>query len=210
VSPKVKTVYRCTDCGAEYSKWQGRCDVCGEWNTLVEEISAPKTPTGGAARRLGGTRSLAEGGSVAPTARLRDVHGTVWHVPNGEIKRIGNKSQEWSRAVLDFAIAHGTDISRAEEVMKSVADELWHDENWSPVILAEPEVLGVEGIGTTGITLRLSVRTRPGDQLQLLRQLRAGITQAFLREGIPMPSVLPTPADQSDALPGLGPTPPTG
>ena len=76
MSPKVKTVYRCTDCGAEYSKWQGRCDVCGEWNTLVEEMSAPKAPAGGSSRRLGGARSLAEGGSVAQTSKLRDVRAS--------------------------------------------------------------------------------------------------------------------------------------
>jgi small conductance mechanosensitive channel len=143
---------------------------------------------------VGEASGVVEGVSLR-TTRLRDVHGTVWHVPNGEIKRIGNKSQEWSRAVLDVAVMHGTEIPRAEQVMKTVADDLWHDENWSPVILAEPEVLGVEGIGTTGITLRLSVRTRPGDQLRLLRQLRAGISEAFQREGIQMPSVQPTPPD---------------
>ncbi len=35
---KRKTTYRCGDCGADHSKWQGRCDVCGEWNTLVDEM----------------------------------------------------------------------------------------------------------------------------------------------------------------------------
>ena len=75
---KTKTVYRCTDCGAEYSKWQGRCDTCGEWNTLVEEVVAPKVAVaaGGSARRIGGARSLGEGGSVVTTPRLRDVSGT--------------------------------------------------------------------------------------------------------------------------------------
>src|SRR6185503_15287460 len=81
---RTKTVYRCTECAAEYAKWQGRCDTCGEWNTLVEESLAPSiaASSGGAARRLGGTRSLAEGGSVAPTPKLRDVSGTAakrWH-----------------------------------------------------------------------------------------------------------------------------------
>src|SRR5206468_4545097 len=76
---KTKTVYRCTECGAEYSKWQGRCETCGEWNTLVEEAAAPKLAVSGgraSARRIGGARSLAEGGSVAPTPRLRDVTGS--------------------------------------------------------------------------------------------------------------------------------------
>src|ERR671933_1139769 len=75
--PKTKTVYRCTECGAEYAKWQGRCDTCGEWNTLVEEVVAPKRPAGGgSARRIGGHASLGEGGSVAATPRLREVSGS--------------------------------------------------------------------------------------------------------------------------------------
>lgn len=74
---KTKTAYRCTECGAEHAKWQGRCDTCGEWNTLVEEMTAPKLAVaGGAARRMGGARSLAEGGNIAPTPRLRDVQGS--------------------------------------------------------------------------------------------------------------------------------------
>lgn len=75
---KVKTVYRCTDCGADYSKWQGRCDTCGGWNTLVEEASAPRIAAkgGGSARRMGGSASMGEGGSVAVAPRLRDVSGS--------------------------------------------------------------------------------------------------------------------------------------
>ncbi|HEV8216233.1 MAG TPA: ATPase domain-containing protein, partial [Gemmatimonadaceae bacterium] len=74
---KTKTVYRCTECGAEYPRWQGRCETCGEWNTLVEEIVAPKVAvSGGSSRRIAGARSLAEGGSVAATPRLREVNGS--------------------------------------------------------------------------------------------------------------------------------------
>jgi DNA repair protein RadA/Sms len=77
VSPKVRTVYRCTDCGAEHAKWAGRCDACGEWNTLVEEAVArvPATKSG-AARRQAGAAALGAGGSVVTTARLREVRGT--------------------------------------------------------------------------------------------------------------------------------------
>src|SRR3954467_2749847 len=76
MSPKAKTVYRCTECGAEHPKWAGRCDVCGAWNSLVEEVAVRSAPTGGARRRAGGTRTLAEGGSVAATPRLREVSGS--------------------------------------------------------------------------------------------------------------------------------------
>lgn len=74
---KVKTAYRCTECGADHSKWQGRCDTCGEWNTLVEEIVTPRVAAGAmSARRAAGARGLAEGGSVAVAPRLRDVVGS--------------------------------------------------------------------------------------------------------------------------------------
>src|SRR5262249_40279641 len=74
---KTKTAYRCTECGAEHSKWQGRCDTCGEWNTLAEEIAAPKLAAAGAAgRRIGGTQTLAQGGTIAATPKLREVNGS--------------------------------------------------------------------------------------------------------------------------------------
>jgi len=80
VSPKAKSLYRCTGCGADHPKWAGRCDVCGEWNTLVEEpiprsSSAPSG--GGAARRIAGAQSLGEGGRVATPRRLGDVVGAA-------------------------------------------------------------------------------------------------------------------------------------
>jgi DNA repair protein RadA/Sms len=73
--PKTRTAYRCTDCGADHSKWQGRCDACGEWNTLVEELVPPKVAASGTARRVAGARGLAEGGSIAVATKLREVRG---------------------------------------------------------------------------------------------------------------------------------------
>ena len=52
MSSKTKTVYRCSECGAESARWGGRCEACGEWNTLSEEPVAAKStrPHGGVAR----------------------------------------------------------------------------------------------------------------------------------------------------------------
>jgi len=76
---KSRSVYRCTECGAESLRWQGKCDTCGEWNTLVEEMAAPKVSASkgaGAARRRAGASAFGDGGAVAPTPRLREVVGT--------------------------------------------------------------------------------------------------------------------------------------
>jgi DNA repair protein RadA/Sms len=72
---KAKTIYHCSECGASYPKWQGRCDTCGEWNTLVEEPVAAK-PSSSAERRTRGAKGLGEGGDLVATTRLRDVTGS--------------------------------------------------------------------------------------------------------------------------------------
>ena len=35
---KLKTTFFCQNCGSQYSKWQGQCMACKEWNTIVEEV----------------------------------------------------------------------------------------------------------------------------------------------------------------------------
>ena len=87
MSPKQKTVYRCTECGAEHAKWGGRCDACGEWNTLVEEIAARPAPATRNGRRGPRGAGLAGGGQVVPTPRLHEVTGSEaerWRTGLGE------------------------------------------------------------------------------------------------------------------------------
>ncbi|HUQ18562.1 MAG TPA: DNA repair protein RadA [Gemmatimonadaceae bacterium] len=79
MSPKAKTIYRCTGCGADHPRWAGRCDVCGEWNTLVEEpVARSQASTGkGNARRAAGAHSFGEGGQAVTPLRLGDVVGAA-------------------------------------------------------------------------------------------------------------------------------------
>ena len=60
----TRSVYRCSECGAEYPKWAGRCDACGAWNALAEEIVTKR------ASRV----PAAAGGKDAEPVRLGDVH----------------------------------------------------------------------------------------------------------------------------------------
>jgi len=95
------------------------------------------------------------------TTRLRAVDGTVWHVPNGELRMVGNMSQHWSRSLLDVEVAYDTDIERAKGVVKRVADALWKEDG---SVLEEPEMWGVEQLGASGVVLRLVVKTTPRQQ----------------------------------------------
>lgn len=121
------------------------------------------------------------------TTRVRSVDGTLWHIPNGSVVRIGNKSQEWSRALLDVEVAYGADLEVAQRVIKEVADALWEDPAYTDSILEEPEVWGVESLGTTGVAIRLVVKTRPKDQWKVLRALRERISTGFTEAGVAMP-----------------------
>jgi small conductance mechanosensitive channel len=121
------------------------------------------------------------------TTRLRDVNGTVWHIPNGEIKRVGNMSQQWARALLDIEVAYGTDVEQAERIIKQTADSLWHEEPWKVQILEEPEVWGVERLGADGIAIRLVVKTNPSEQFTVMRELRRRIKSAFDEAGVEIP-----------------------
>ena len=119
--------------------------------------------------------------------RLRSVDGTVWHIRNGEIVRIGNMSQGWSRALLDVSVAYGTDVGLAQQVIKAVADGLWHDDDFGRLVLGEPEVWGVETLGADGIAIRLVVKTAPLEQWKVARELRRRLKEAFDEHGIEIP-----------------------
>jgi len=123
---------------------------------------------------------------------VRGVDGTVWYVPNGQIVRVGNKSQRWGRIVLDIEVAYDTDIDRASEVIKRVADEFWKERMPGATVIEEPELWGVENVGPNAVVLRLAVKTRPGEQWAAGRPLRARLKAAFDEAGIAAPPPLQT------------------
>ena len=118
------------------------------------------------------------------TTRLRDVAGTVWHIRNGEIVRIGNKSQGWARAVLDIPVAWDSDVSHVRDVLKATADTMAAEDDWAEKITEEPEVWGVEELGSSGLVVRLAVKTAPLEQWKVARELRERVKEAFDQEGI--------------------------
>jgi small conductance mechanosensitive channel len=121
------------------------------------------------------------------STRLRDVNGTVWHLPNGQIERVGNKSQEWARAVLDVDVSYQTDIAHATGVIRAAAHTMCEDPEWARSILGEPEVWGVEDLGTDSVRIRLVLKTAPHDRLKVTRELRARIKGALDEAGIEIP-----------------------
>ncbi len=121
------------------------------------------------------------------TTRLRDVAGVLWVVPNGEIRRVGNSSQLWSKSLLDIEVAYDTDVDHATTVIKGVLDQLWHDDLAEATIIEEPTVLGLESFGADAIVIRAVVKTEPSEQFAVAREVRARLKKAFDAEGIEIP-----------------------
>jgi moderate conductance mechanosensitive channel len=120
------------------------------------------------------------------STRLRDQNGTVWHVANGEILRVGNKSQSWSQAVVDVVVSPDADVDRACEVLGRVGHELREDPGWSDRVTAEPDVLGVHLMDAAGVTLRVVCKTEPASQFPVEREYRLRVLRAFDAEHIPL------------------------
>jgi len=119
--------------------------------------------------------------------RLRDVNGTVWYVRNGEVARVGNMSQNWARTVLDIPVAYGEDLGHIRGILQETAHGLYEDPAYSPVILEEPEVWGVERWEPDSIVVRVVLKTAPLEQWNVARELRERIKDRFDELAIEIP-----------------------
>jgi small conductance mechanosensitive channel len=126
-------------------------------------------------------------GVTLRTTRIRSVDGTLWWVPNGEVRRLGNMSQDWARALLDIGVAYDTDTDHATEVIAGVARGMAEEPEYAEIFLDEPSVWGVENLGVDSIDIRLVIKTTPGDQWKIAREIRRRLKQAFDEEGIEIP-----------------------
>jgi small conductance mechanosensitive channel len=135
---------------------------------------------------LGLATGTVEGVSLR-TTRVRDDEGVVWHVPNGEVHRVGNKSRQWARALVDVGIAYDADLAHATEVIRQVAHDAADDPTLGNLLLGEPDVLGVESMAPDRVVLRVVARTRPQEQAQVARALRARIKAGLDAAGIAAP-----------------------
>jgi small conductance mechanosensitive channel len=118
---------------------------------------------------------------------LRDVHGVVHIVPNGEIKKVSNLTRTWARVVLDVGVAYKEDTDRVVEVMRDVGRELWDDEQWRPLLVEPVEVPGIEAFGESAVTIRMMAKTLPLKQWDVARELRRRLKRRFDREDIEIP-----------------------
>lgn len=115
---------------------------------------------------------------------LRSQDGAVITIPNGEIALVANLSRDWGQLFVDIVLPAGDSTEPAMSALERVSAALRTDSSWSPMLVDGPRVLGVESLGPSGITLRMQVRTIPGRQDEVARELRRRIQDRFEQEQI--------------------------
>jgi small conductance mechanosensitive channel len=134
--------------------------------------------------------------------RMRASDGTVWFVPNGEIRKVGNSAKEWARSIVDVIVPNKADLAAATASISDEAAAVARDPAWADAILEAPEVLGVESLGAENITVRVSTKTTPAHRAPLAREMRSRISSRLQRDGVVSTSPEPAPAPAPGATPG--------
>lgn len=156
---------------------------------------------------LGLASGIVEYVSVRVT-HVRDVNGTLWYVRNGEITRIGNLSQGWSRVIVDLSIPVDADIEEVEKLMLESARGLAKDAKWRTRILEQPEVWGLESISGDALVIRLVMKTRANAKDDVARELRMRLKKALDEAGITLPAlntIMPTGIEGAQRVRGANP-----
>ncbi|HEX8546508.1 MAG TPA: mechanosensitive ion channel family protein [Cytophagaceae bacterium] len=118
---------------------------------------------------------------------LRDLDGTVHHVPHGEIKKVSNLSKYYARVNLNIGIAYSTNIDHVIEVINKLGNDLAAESPWKESILKAPQFLRIDEFGSSSIIIKILGETLPLKQWEVTGELRKRIKSTFEAEGIEMP-----------------------
>jgi moderate conductance mechanosensitive channel len=136
--------------------------------------------------RIGETGGLVERITLRATC-LRDIHGVVHIIPNGEITRVSNLTFSWSRHVADIGVSYRSDPDQVIEVLKQVGREMLRDEVFGQLLLEEPEVPGLREFADSALIFRVLLKTRPLKQWIVGYEYQRRLKYAFDAAGIEIP-----------------------
>ena len=137
---------------------------------------------------VGDTVDLGEASGVVETVGLRittvrDGNGVLWYIRNGEIVRVGNKSQGWAMVVIDIPIGF-VSSEQATAVLREASRKVAEEPAHATEFLEPPDVVGVEQLTVDGAVIRTIAKTTADGQLAIQRELRRALTEALEDSGL--------------------------
>ena len=137
---------------------------------------------------LGEATGIVENVGIRVT-QVRDLDGTLWFVRNGEILRVGNKSQGWARVIIDLPAPYHCDVEAVQATLLKTAHEMAESPQWRRKIIEKPEIWGLESISAEALVIRLVMKTRTADQWDVARELRFRLKRALDESGVNLPAL---------------------
>src|SRR4051812_624798 len=137
---------------------------------------------------VGDTVDLGEAAGVVETVGLRittvrDGRGVLWYIRNGEIIRVGNKSQGWAMVVIDIPIGF-VGSEQAIAVLRTAAQSVADAPEHATEFLERPDVIGVDQLTVDGAVIRTIAKTTADGQAALQRELRRAQMEALESSGL--------------------------
>ncbi len=135
---------------------------------------------------LDSTSGLVEDISLRMTT-LRDINGTVHHVPHGDIRRVSNQSKMFARINLNVGVAYHSNLDHVIKVMNDTGMTLAEDPQYADFIIKPPQFLRVDDLGDSAIIMKIVGDTVPHKQWEITGELRKRLKNAFDQNGIEIP-----------------------
>jgi small conductance mechanosensitive channel len=110
---------------------------------------------------------------------LRDADGTMHSVPSSQITVVSNQTRDWTQLSVLVSVAYNTDSDKVVKILQEIGEELTSDPAFSDMIVARAEVPGIEKVSGNEVEYLMLVKTRPGSQDTVRRELRRRIKAAF-------------------------------
>ena len=116
--------------------------------------------------------------------QLRSSDGELVTIPNSNITQVKNLTRSWSRVAFSIDVAYQTDPDKALQVLKNVAQTMYDEPEWHDKIVAEPNVLGIDSVSHSGMTITTWIETEPSQQWAVGREFRLRVRRALADHGI--------------------------
>lgn len=133
--------------------------------------------------RIAGVQGTVEMMTLRRTI-LRDADGTVHNVPSSQIAVVSNLTRDWTQLALHISVAYHTDSDLVIKVLNEVGTELGNDPDFAEKIVATPQVPGIEKVTGEEVDYLMLVKTRPGQQDAVRRELRRRIKACFEKNNV--------------------------
>ena len=148
----------------------------------------------GDAVTVGGVTGVVEDVTMRLT-RFRGVDGTIFVIPNGDIRLIGNLSRGWARAIVDITLpgASAADLETVRGVIAAAAHEVATSPAFAAHSTEPPTVVGLQSADATTLTLRVMLLTIPSLRDPLTRALREATLEALAQAAL-WPAAVEPPA----------------